>query len=81
MLQYLKESFLQEATNITIVNSFIRNFSQEAKSWLDQEKWKVLQFSDMTGSETDNLVAFVEDSYANMEVFSRAKKQLIIVTK
>ena len=81
MLEYLKESFLQEAINVTLVHSVKRTFSKETKSWLDQEKWKVLEFQDMTGSKTDILVAFIEDSYSNMEVFSRAKKHLIVVTK
>ena len=78
---YLKESFLKETINITLVHSSFKEFSQEAKSWLDQEEWKVSEFVDMTGSETDNLVAFIEDATANMEVFSRAKKQLIVVKK
>ena len=81
VLEYMKESFLKEAIGVTLVHSSRKQFSQEAKSWLDQEEWKVLIFRDMTGSETDNLVAFIEDTTANMEVFSRAKKLLIIVTK
>ena len=81
MLEYLKESFFQEARTVTLVHSIMKQFSQEAKSWLDQEKWKVLEFQDMTGSETDILVAYIEDSYSNMEVLSRAKKHLIVVTK
>ena len=81
VLQHLKDSFLQEGINVTLVHSIYKTFSQKTKSWLDQEKWKVMKFGDMTGSETNNLIAFVEDITANMEVFSRAKKQLIIVTK
>ena len=80
VLKYLKEYFLQKAIIVTLVHSR-KQFSQSAKSWLDQENWKVRKFGDMTGSETDNLVAFIEDITANMEVLSRAKKQLIIVTK
>ena len=34
----------------------------------------------MTGSETENLVVFIEDALSNMEVFSRAKKQLIVIS-
>ena len=45
------------------------------------ENWMVLEYTQMTGSETEVLVAFIEDIYANMEVFSRARKQLFIVTK
>jgi len=57
------------------------SFSSQAESFLDIENWKTLDFTHMTGSETEVLVAFIEDTYANIEVFSRAKKQLIIVTK
>ena len=81
ILRFLKESFLQEATNITLVHSFQKQFSTGVKSWLEQENWKVTEFRDMTGSETLNLVVFIEDIYSNMEVLSRAKKRLIIVTK
>ena len=79
VLEYLNLSFLQGAKNVTLVHSFQKQFSQEAKSWLDQEKFKVLEFEHMTGSETDNLVAFIE--HYDMEVFSRAKKHLIVVTR
>ena len=80
VLQYLKDYYLQDAKSVTLVHSFHRQLSNTAKLWLDQEKWKVSGFRQMTGSETDILVAFIEDTYANMEVFSRAKKQLIVVT-
>ena len=81
VLKYLKVYFLQDTKNITLVHSSKKKFSQEAKSLLNEEDWKVSQFNSMVGSETEILVAFTEDPYASMEVFSRAKKQLIIVTK
>ena len=81
VLKYLKIDILQDSNNITLVHSSKKKFSQEGKSWLNEEDWKVSQFTSMVGSETEVLVAFIEDTYANMEVFSRARKQLIIVTK
>ena len=81
VLKYLKIDILQDSNNITLVHSSKKKFSQEGKSWLNEEDWKVSQFNSMVGSETEILVAFTEDPYASMEVFSRAKKQLIIVTK
>ena len=80
-LKYLKANFMQEITNVTLVYSDLIPFSTEAESWLEIENWKVLDFTNMTGSEAEVLVAFIEDATANMEVFSRARKQLIIVTK
>ena len=81
VLEYLKDNFLQEASNVTLVYNTDIPFSSDAELWLEKERWKVVNFYDMTGSETEVLVAFSEDFYANMELFSRARKQLIIVTK
>ena len=81
VLKYLKANFLQKIPYVTLVHSPYIRLSSKAESWLEKEKWKVLDFTQMTGSEAEVLVAFIEDSYANMEVFSRARKQLIIVTK
>ena len=50
-------------------------------SFFEKENWKVCTFPEMTGSETEVLIAYIEDAYSNMEVFSRARKQLTIVTK
>ena len=80
-LRYLKANFIQDDLNVALVHSPYIPLSSEAKSWLENENWKTLEFQLMTGSEAEVLVAFIEDVYSNMEVFSRAKKQLIIVTK
>ena len=81
VFKYLKSNFLHDTSNVTLVHSPDMIFSADAELWLEKEKWKVIDFFQMTGSETEDLVAFIEDRYANMEVFSRARKQLIIVTK
>ena len=81
VLKYLKVNFLQDASNVTLVYCDEILFSSEAASWLEKENWKTLDFRFMTGSEAEVLVAFIEDTHANMEVFSRARKRLIIVTK
>ena len=80
-LRYLKANFLQDSSNVTLVHSIQKEFTHEARSWMANENWMVLEYTQMTGSETEVLVAFIEDIYANMEVFSRARKQLFIVTK
>ena len=81
VLENLKSKILKEVTHITLVHSGERPFSSDVILWLVQEKWRIVEFRSMIGSETEVLVAFIEDKYANMEVFSRARKQLIIVTK
>ena len=80
VLSYLKKEILQDS-KITLVHSSQKEFSQEPIPWLSKENWKLSGFTSMVGSETEVLVVFIEDTYANMEVFSRARKQLIIVTK
>ena len=81
LLTYLRINFLKDSSNVTLVHSFEREFTSQARSWVANENWMVLEYSQMTGSEAEVLVAFIEDTYANMEVFSRARKQLIIVTE
>lgn len=81
VLDYIKTKLIQEALDVTIVH-YQKQFSQEANSWLSkQEKWRVMDHTNMVGSETDCLFAFVENATFNMESFSRARKQLIIITK
>ena len=80
ILDYLKAKFLHEVTNVTLVVSPLRQpFSQEADSWLNKERWKTSDFHTMTGSETETLVAFIDDNSAVMELLSRAKRILILV--
>ena len=74
-------NFLQNSSSVTLVHSIKKQFNHQEISWMANENWMVLEFTQMTGSETEVLVAFIEDTYANMEVFSRARKKLIIVTK
>ena len=81
VLDDLKSKISPEAMNVTLVHSGKRQFSYETNVWLQKANWNVCIFTDMTGSETEVLVAFIEDIFANMEVFSRARKRLIIVTK
>ena len=81
VLENLKSKILIDASNVYLVHSGERPLSTDVTLWLEKQKWKVVEFRSMVGSETEVLVAFIEDEYANMEVFSRARKQLIIVTK
>ena len=84
ILKHLKVKFLAKATNATLVFSPNREeLSKDTALWLnnDEIRWQVLNFANMTGCETDTLVVFIEDTMANMEALSRAKKHLIIVSK
>lgn len=47
---------------------------------VEHQGWHVIKYSDVTGSEFLNAVAFVEDDRTNLEVFSRAQQGLIVVT-
>lgn len=81
ILVHIKANILREASDITLVYSDETPLSSELESWLENEKWKFLDFYDIIGSETEVLVVFIENIGASMEVFTRARKQLIIVTK
>ena len=51
-------------------------------SWsTDHKQWKVIKYSDSIGSEFDYVVVFIENDRVNLEVFSRAKCGLVIVTR
>ena len=77
----LKTKFLQCDTNVNLlVSPFRQPFSHETELWLNKVKWETTNFHAMTGSETDILVAFIDDKYVNLESISRAKKQLILVS-
>ena len=56
----------------------IDNISRWAEH--QHERWQIIKYSDVTGCEFKYVVAFIEDERINLEVFSRAQRQLIIVT-
>ena len=69
----LKTKFLQCDTNVNLlVSPFRQPFSHETELWLNKVKWETTNFHAMTGSETDILVAFIDDKYVNLESISRA---------
>ena len=58
-----------------------QNLSQSVYDWCLDKKWDVVSHGNMTGSERDLVIAFTDDNLGNLEVMSRARNRLIIVTR
>lgn len=54
---------------------------EQLHRWCINNDWDVVTHGNMTGSERDIIIAFVDDKFGNLEVMSRARKRLFIVTK
>ena len=55
--------------------------SYQMEDWCKKNNLELVDHSNMTGSERDWVIAFVGDNFGNLEIFSRAKQSLIIVTR
>ena len=80
VLQYIKENYLKNETDVTVLISIRKILTEDFKKWCKDSGWTITNFLDMTGSERKNVVAIVEDVTANLEVLSRAKERLFIIT-
>ena len=47
----------------------------------NDNKWDVVTHGNVTGTERDLVIAFVDNNFGNLEVMSRARKRLIVVTR
>ena len=79
-LKYIVTDLLTEGSSVTLLYSPKKALDSDVQSFCKDKGWKFTTLSDMTGSEDDTVIAFVEDSCANLETLSRAKTNLIIVT-
>ena len=83
VLDFLMEENHVDYKPFTILHSVDEEDSRTSlQNWCAREQldWKVSSFFDMTGSEADNVIALVEDETTNLEVFSRARKELVVIT-
>ena len=62
-------------------SSMWQNLSQRVYDWCQEKKWDIVSHGNMTGSERDLVIAFADDNLGNLEVMSRARKRLIIITR
>ena len=85
VLDFIQSNILSYQENLTLSLAIlvsplkdIDNISRWAEH--QHERWQIIKYSDVTGCEFKFVVAFIEDERINLEVFSRAQRQLIIVT-
>ena len=85
VLDFIQSNILSHEGNVTqsfaILVSPLKDIDNISR-WAEHqhERWQIIKYSDVTGCEFKFVVAFIEDERINLEVFSRAQRQLIIVT-
>ena len=85
VLDFIQIKMLSHEENVTqsfaILISPLKDIDDISR-WAEHqhERWQIIKYSDVTGCEFKYVVAFIEDERINLEVFSRAQRQLIIVT-
>ena len=80
ILEFLESTYLPERGQV-LVSPCQQNLSQSVYNWCLEKNWDVVSHANMTGSERDVVIAFADDNFGNLEVMSRARKRLIIVTR
>ena len=81
VLQYVLDELLKSDTSVTLLYSPEIQLPQEIKDFCAKQLWKYCTYWNITGSEDECIISLVEDDDAHLETFSRAKNQLIIITK
>lgn len=81
VLDFLFVKYLQNVSNVSLLLSHGLEVPQEVSMWCYQHEWNLVMFKNMTGSEVENVVVIVEDIRDSLEILSRAKQRLFIITK
>ena len=80
ILEFVKSTYLPKEGQV-LLSPCEQNFSTSVYDWCQKNDWDIVSHGNMTGSERDLVIAFADDNFGNLEVMSRARKRLIIVTK
>ena len=80
ILQFLHKTYLPKDGQV-LVSPLQQNLSQPVYDWCRDKKWDVVSHGNMIGSERDLVIAFADNKFGNLEILSRAKNRLIIVTR
>ena len=80
ILQFLYKTYLPQDGQV-LVSPLQQDLSQSVYEWCLAKKWDVVSHGNMTGSERDLVIAFADNKFGNLEILSRARKQLIIITR
>lgn len=79
-LKFFKETYLPTNGEV-LVSPSGKNLPTHIYRWCSQNDWDVVSHTNVTGTERDLVIAFVDGTFGNLEVMSRARKRLIIVTR
>ena len=79
VFEYILQNLVAAQLSVTVLHSL--DLPKEIVKFCILNGWKTKTYWGMTGSEDDCIISIVEDNTAVLETFSRAKKQLIIVTR
>ena len=80
ILQFLYSTYLPKEGQV-LVSPYTQNLSQSVYDWCLEKRWDVVSHGNMTGSERDLVIVFADNIFGNLEVMSRARKRLIIITR
>ena len=80
ILKFLHSTYLPEDGQV-LVSPCEQNLTKSVYDWCHEKQWDIVSHVSMTGSERDLVIAFADDNYGNLEVMSRARKRLIIITR
>ena len=80
VLQFLDSTYLPQGGQV-LVSPCEQNFSLSVYDWCLEKKWDIVSHGNMTGGERNLVIAFADENLGNLEVMSRARKRLIIVTR
>ena len=79
LLKFFKDTYLPENGKV-LVSPSQQNLPPHIYRWCVENDWDLVSHGNVTGTERDLVIAFVDDNFGNLEVMSRARKRLIIVT-
>ena len=81
ILQYILDKLLKDEPSVTLLYPPEKQLTPEIEDFCEKQNWKTNSYYNMTGSEDECIISVVENKFATLETFSRAKKKLVIITK
>lgn len=81
ILQFIYSTYLPKDGQVLVSPCEQNLLSQRVYDWCHEKQWDIVSHANMIGSERDLVIVFADDNFGNLEVMSRARKRLIIVTR
>ena len=80
ILQFLHKTYLPEDGQV-LISPRQQDLPQSVYDWCLDKRWDIVSHGNMTGSERDLVIAFADNEFGNLEILSRARNRLIIITR